>query len=104
MDAAFIEYANRKYYVEFLETSQYDDGNILEDSIYVRLTSKIFVAALHTCAIVQHKISAPFRFISNADKMAHINHLGIAKYMDQLEQFLLKVVDEDDFTDPPGNN
>jgi hypothetical protein len=44
VDAAFIEYANRKYYVEFLdrETSQYDDGNILEDSIYVRPTSRLF--------------------------------------------------------------
>ena len=99
VDAAFIEYANRKYYVEFLETSQYDDGNILEDSIYVRLTSRLFVAALRARAIVQHKISAPFRFISNADKMAHIDHLGIAKYMDQLEKFLLKVVDDSDCTD-----
>jgi hypothetical protein len=31
--------------------------------------------------------------------MAHINHLGITKYMDQLKNFLLKAVDDGDCTD-----
>jgi hypothetical protein len=90
VDAAFDDYHNRRYYVQFIE-SQCRDGNVLEGrSLYIRLrlTSPISIAALQARAIIANKVSRPFRFLMNADATAHVHHLGMAKYMDELEIFL----------------
>ena len=89
VDAAFDDYHNRRYYVHFIE-SQCRDGNVLEGrSLYIRLrlTSPISIAALQARAIIANKVSRPFRFLMNADATAHVHHLGMAKYMDELEMF-----------------
>ena len=95
VEAAFIEYHNRPYYVRFLKLAQYEDPNILEDSIYVRLTAVVYVAALRARAIIFDKISQRLRFLCNSNELSDdFTHLSLAPFLDQLETFLLAVKED----------
>ena len=94
MDAAFDVYFNRDLYTAFLEDDQFNDGNILPDSLFTKLTSCVFVGMLRARAIVKHKVSASFRFLSNSNDLLDFDSTDMAQYMDHLEDVLLKVKED----------
>jgi hypothetical protein len=91
VDAAFDVYFNRDLYAEFLEDGQFNDANILTDSLFTKLTSCTFIGMLRARAVVKHKISAPFRFLSNSNDLLDFDSSDMAEYMDHLEDVLLQI-------------
>ena len=92
VDAGAIEYHNYPYYFAFLKQAQYSEAQILEDSIYVRLGTPIFVAALRARAIVYDKISQRLRYLCNSNEVGpSFTHLHMGPFLDQLERLLLEV-------------
>ena len=91
VDAAFDVYFNRDLYVAYLEDEQFKDANILADSIFTKLTSNVFIGMLRARAIVKHRISGPFRFLSNSNDLPDFDSTDMSQYMDHLEDVLLQV-------------
>ena len=103
VEAAFPEYHNRAFYMRFLKQAQYQDDNILEDSIYVRLGSVVYVAALRARAIVFDKIAQRLRFLCNSKKVGlSFTHLHLSAFLNQLEKLLLRVQDDGSILMDPG--
>ena len=94
VDAAFDCYFNRDLYAEYLEDEQFKDANILSDSLFTKLTSVVFVGMLRARAIIKHKISAPFRFLSNSNDLKGFDSTDMSQYMDKLEDVLLRAKED----------
>ena len=67
-DAAVPMYVNRRYMVEFIDARVFSAGaqNKLEDSIYVTHTKLEYVAMMRTNALIDLRISIPWRFLSGS--------------------------------------
>jgi hypothetical protein len=94
VDAAFDVYFNRDLYAAFLEDDQFNKDNVLTDSLFTKLTSCTFIGMLRARAVIKHKISAPFRFLSNSNDLPDFVSTGMSQYMDHLEDVLLKVAED----------
>ena len=60
-EAAMYLYHDRPFYLEFLQSRMYGDDNILEDAIFVMLSSVEIVGEIRARAIIHDKVSSRAR-------------------------------------------
>ena len=98
-DAAVPIYVNRPYLVEFLHSRvhQSNHANLLEDFLYQVLTCKSYIAMARANAIIDLRISRPWRWLSG--KTHELGHRGWSPIdmngvADLIDQMLVKAKDD----------
>lgn len=92
-DAAIPLYINRPFFVEFLHDRVYQPKhrNILEDFLYIVLTSTQYIAMIRANAIIDILISRPLRWLSGKSKdLVDWSPFSIGEAFDAVEQFLVQ--------------
>jgi hypothetical protein len=99
LEVAQFLYLMRPFYVEFLASDMVTGENILEDSLYVQLTSPVLVADIRARCIIFDKIFQQLRFLCNSNALLdgeaalEWGPLEMAEVTDQLEFALEKTKD-----------
>ena len=85
-------FVNRKYYVRFLDLKLREEGhaNLLEDCIFVILSSLEMIASIRAHAIITLLIIYPMRFLAGANALDDWSPFSMAGVADVIEQTLEK--------------